>query len=80
MHNTAAHALLRKKLGDTEEKDNSVAKLATTLNYMPLALMQAAAYICERALRCSVQQYIEEYKQSDSRKTSLLNREAGHLC
>jgi Tfp pilus assembly protein PilF len=79
MHNTAAHALLCKKLGDTEEKDDSVAKLATTLDYMPLALVQAAAYIRERAPRCSVRQYLEEYRQSDSRKTSLLNREAGHL-
>ncbi|RYN36695.1 hypothetical protein AA0112_g4795 [Alternaria arborescens] len=46
---------------------------------MPLALVQAAAYIRERAPRCSVQQYLEAYRQSDSRATSLLNREAGHL-
>jgi tetratricopeptide (TPR) repeat protein len=46
---------------------------------MPLALVQAAAYIRERAPRCSVQQYLEEYRQSDRSKTSLLNREAGHL-
>ena len=49
------------------------------LDHMPLALVQAAAYIRERAPRCSMQQYLEEYQQSDSRKTSLLNREAGHL-
>ena len=41
--------------------------------------MQAAAYIRERASRYSVRQYLEEYRQSDSRKTSLLNREAGQL-
>jgi tetratricopeptide (TPR) repeat protein len=79
MHDTAARALLRKKLRDVEEEDNSVAELATTLDNMPLALVQAAAYIRERAPRCSVQQYLEEYRQSDSRKTSLLNREVGHL-
>jgi tetratricopeptide (TPR) repeat protein len=79
MHDTAARALLRKKLRDVEEEDNSVAELATSLDNMPLALVQAAAYIRERAPRCSVQQYLEEYRQSDSRKTSLLNREAGHL-
>jgi hypothetical protein len=78
MHDAAAHALLHKKLGDIEDVD-SVAKLATTLDHMPLALVQAAAYIRERAPRCSVQQYLEEYQQSDSRKTSLLNWEAGFL-
>jgi tetratricopeptide (TPR) repeat protein len=79
MHDAAAHALLRKKLRDADEDDNSITTLATTLDYMPLALVQAAAYIRERAPRCSVQQYLEAYRQSDSRKTSLLNRGAGHL-
>ena len=79
MHDAAAHALLRRKLGGIREEDNSVTELAMTLDHMPLALVQAAAYIRERAPRCSVQQYLEEYQQSDSRKTSLLNREAGHL-
>jgi len=45
MHNAAAHTLLCKKLRDIEEEDNIIAKLATTLDYMPLALVQAAAYI-----------------------------------
>ncbi|KAF2818262.1 hypothetical protein CC86DRAFT_309553, partial [Ophiobolus disseminans] len=79
MHDVAAHALLRRKLGGIREEDDSIAELATTLDRMPLALVQAAAYIRERAPRCSVRQYVEEYRQSDSRKTSLLNREAGQL-
>ncbi|RYN15404.1 hypothetical protein AA0112_g12764, partial [Alternaria arborescens] len=54
MHDAAAHALLRKKLRDADEDDNSITKLATTLDHMPLALVQAAAYIRERAPRCSV--------------------------
>jgi tetratricopeptide (TPR) repeat protein len=86
MDDAAAHALLHKKLGDKGEKsdrdrdsDNDIAKLAAALDYMPLALVQAAAYIRQRAPRCSVQQYLEEYRQSDNRKTSLLNHAAGHL-
>ncbi|KAB2107286.1 hypothetical protein AG0111_0g3658 [Alternaria gaisen] len=79
MHDAAAHALLRKKLRDADEDDDSITTLATTLDHMPLALVQAAAYIRERAPRCSVRQYLEAYRQSDSRATSLLNREAGHL-
>ena len=79
IHDTAAHALLRKKLGDEFNRNNDITKLANTLDYMPLALIQAPAYIRERAPRCLVQQYLREYRQSDGRKTSLLNQVAGHL-
>ena len=82
MDDAAAQALLRKKLGDEDKKSDSnedIAKLAAALDHMPLALVQAAAYIRRLAPRCSVQQYLKEYRQSDDRATSLLNREAGHL-
>jgi tetratricopeptide (TPR) repeat protein len=82
MDDAAAHALLRKKLGDEGKKrdsNNDIAELAAALDHMPLALVQAAAYIRQRAPRCSVQQYLKEYRQSDSRATSLLNQRAGHL-
>jgi hypothetical protein len=82
MDNAAAHALLHKKLQDEGKKngkDDGIAELAAALDHMPLALVQASAYIRERRPRCSVQQYLEEYWQSDSRKTSLLNQGAGHL-
>jgi tetratricopeptide (TPR) repeat protein len=79
MHDTAAHALLCKKLGDKVDRSDGIAELAAALEYMPLALVQAAAYIRERAPRCSVRQYLVEYRESDSRKTSLLNQAAGHL-
>lgn len=82
MDAAAAHTLLRKKLGDeTSDEDiaDSIDELAAALDYMPLALAQAAAYIRRRAPRCSVQQYLKEYKQSDHRATSLLNHVAGDL-
>ncbi|KAF1947400.1 hypothetical protein EJ02DRAFT_364798, partial [Clathrospora elynae] len=78
MHNTAAHALLRKKLGDMDDKDDGIAELATALEHIPLALVQAAAYIRKRAPRCSVRQYLKKYQRSDRAKTSLLDWEAGH--
>jgi tetratricopeptide (TPR) repeat protein len=74
-----AHTLLLKNLRNEGESDYSIAELAKELEFMPLALMQAAAYIRRRAPRCSVQQYLEKYRQSDSSKTSLLNQEAGQL-
>ena len=79
MHDAAAHALLYKKLGEKVDRSDGIAELAAALEYMPLALVQAAAYIRERAPRCSVRQYLAEYRESDSRKTSLLNQAAGHL-
>jgi tetratricopeptide (TPR) repeat protein len=79
MHDATAHVLLYKKLGDKVDRSDGIAELAAALEYMPLALVQAAAFIRERAPRCSVQQYLAEYRESDSRKSSLLNRAAGHL-
>jgi tetratricopeptide (TPR) repeat protein len=79
MHDSTARALLYKKLGDKVDKSDGIAELASVLEYMPLALVQAAAFIRERAPRSTVQQYLTEYRESDNRKTSLLNRAAGHL-
>jgi tetratricopeptide (TPR) repeat protein len=79
MHDADARALLYKKLGDKVDRSDGIAELAAALEYMPLALVQAAAYIRERTPRSSVRQYLAEYCESDSRKTSLLNQAAGHL-
>ncbi|KAH9859265.1 hypothetical protein J1614_012213 [Plenodomus biglobosus] len=63
MHDAAAHALLYKKLGDKVDRSKAITKLAAALENMPLAPVQAAAYI---------------QRESDSRKTSLLNLAAGY--
>jgi hypothetical protein len=78
MDEAHAMALFAKKLGiQGDSKD--IAELAAALEFMPLAIVQAAAYIAQRAPRCSVQQYLEEFRKSDRKKTSLLNHECGHL-
>jgi hypothetical protein len=48
-------ALFKKKLGSHED-DKGLVKLATVLEYIPLAIVQAAAYISQRVPRYSVQQ------------------------
>jgi tetratricopeptide (TPR) repeat protein len=73
-----AVTLLEKKLGMRGD-GNDIAELAGALEFMPLAIVQAAAYIVQRAPRCSVQQYLKEFRKSDHKKTSLLKHEAGHL-
>jgi hypothetical protein len=60
------------------DKD-STAKLAEALEFMPLALVQAAAYIRQPALMYSVQQYLEAFHNNDRKRTSLLNYDRGHL-
>ncbi|KAF2467718.1 uncharacterized protein BDR25DRAFT_233833, partial [Lindgomyces ingoldianus] len=78
MQKADAHALMNRKLGGKVEQDG-MTELAEALEYMPLALVQAAAYIKKRAPRCTVRQYLDEFRRNDDTKTSLLDYEAGSL-
>jgi tetratricopeptide (TPR) repeat protein len=78
MDEAHAVALLEKKLGQRGGSKN-IAELAVALEFMPLAIVQAAAYVSQRVPRYSVQQYLEEFRRSDRKKTSLLNHDGGHL-
>ncbi|KAL9023934.1 MAG: hypothetical protein Q9196_006874, partial [Gyalolechia fulgens] len=73
-----ALALFKTKLGSLGEDDN-LPELAEALDFMPLAIAQAAAYISQRAPRYSVQRYLEDFRQSDRKRTSLLDYEGGQL-
>ncbi|RMJ22191.1 Kinesin light chain [Aspergillus sp. HF37] len=78
MDEAHAMALFEKKLRpQTDSK--AVAELATALEFMPLAIIQAAAYIKKRVPRLSVPQYLEIFQKSDSRKIRLLNHSEGQL-
>lgn len=75
---TEAVALLAKKLdGDPDDRD--LHSLAGLLEFMPLALVQAAAYIQKRTPRCSVREYINKFVKNDQAQTGLLDHEAGYL-
>ncbi|KAF2689002.1 hypothetical protein K458DRAFT_329058 [Lentithecium fluviatile CBS 122367] len=74
--------LLQKKLelqDSGEEVIGEVIELAAALEHMPLAMVQAAAYISQRRPRCSVQQYLQEFQKSDRKRTTLLDCEGGQL-
>ncbi|KAH8201674.1 hypothetical protein TruAng_004195 [Truncatella angustata] len=73
-----AIALLQKKLA-AHHNDENLGDLAAALECMPLAIVQAAAYITLRAPFCSVQQYLDRFRENDRKKESLLNREGGQL-
>ncbi|KAF2263124.1 hypothetical protein CC78DRAFT_560967 [Lojkania enalia] len=79
MNKEDALALLEKKLGIPDDKD-SATELTTALEFMPLAIVQAAAYITQRIPRCSVLQYLEEFRDNDSKKSiGLLSHKGGGL-
>jgi tetratricopeptide (TPR) repeat protein len=69
--------LLRNKLQDTSTEDGAV-DLLRALDYIPLAITQAAAYINRRA-RMTVSGYLDEFCRNDKKKENLLNRDAGDL-
>ncbi|KAJ5585729.1 hypothetical protein N7450_005516 [Penicillium hetheringtonii] len=78
MTKTEAIALLEKKL-DLPGENEGIVKLAEALEFMPLAIVQAAGYIIHRSPRCSVSQYLEQLRKDDCEATKLLNHEAGYL-
>jgi hypothetical protein len=73
-----ALALFKKKLGEPNDSKD-IAELAAALEYMPLAIVQAAAYISDPDRQCSAQLYLKEFQKSDHKKQSLLNHEGGQL-
>ncbi|CAI7577509.1 unnamed protein product [Penicillium glandicola] len=75
MAESEAIELLQRKL---EQPSHESQQLVNVLELMPLAIVQAASYIRNRAPRYSVSQYLREFQKSDREATKLLKREAGH--
>jgi hypothetical protein len=78
MNKVQASELFRKKL-EEDEDHVGIDGLNAALEYIPLAIVQAAAYIARKAPRCSVQQYLTDFRRSDRKRTTLLDSEAGQL-
>lgn len=70
--------LFQKKLRYSAD-EACVIELAKALEYMPLAIVQAAAYVVQRRPRYSLQKYLDEFRNSDKKKASLLRRTGGEL-
>ena len=78
MDEAQALALFEKKLG-AQGDSGHVAELAAALEYMPLAIVQAAAYISQRAPRYPVAKYLDEFRKSERKRSSLLSYDDGQL-
>ncbi|KAF3396282.1 hypothetical protein F1880_006840 [Penicillium rolfsii] len=78
MARSEALELLQKTLDQPEECQESQ-QLVEELEFMPLAIAQAAGYIRNRSPRYSVSQYLRDFQKSDSEAIKLLKREVGHF-
>ncbi|KAF5576332.1 kinesin light chain [Fusarium pseudoanthophilum] len=70
--------LIRNKLTVSFEHDAAV-ELLQVLDYIPLAITQAAAYINRRSPRESVETYLKSFQESDQKRKSLLEVDLGDL-
>ncbi|KAF2473618.1 TPR-like protein [Lindgomyces ingoldianus] len=71
MDQAHALALLRNKLEERFEQDDAAA-LVEALDYMPLAITQAAAYISRRAPRATMSRYLQDLRKGDQERGKLL--------
>ncbi|KAK4237153.1 kinesin light chain [Achaetomium macrosporum] len=78
MPQTDALMLLEKKLGSLPDTDVA-ADLVEALDFFPLAINQAAAYIQARAPRSSPEKYLAEFRKSERKRSRLLQYDAGDL-
>jgi hypothetical protein len=76
MSSEDALTLFENKLGGVDDGSNDgdvAAELLVALELMPLAIVQAAAYILRRKSRYSVREYLQSFRESDRKRTSLLD-------
>ena len=78
MDQDCALLLFGRKLLGRFEKDDAT-ELLKALDYMPLAISQAAAYISQRPPRTTGDRYLDNFRKSDRNRADLLNRDAGDL-
>ncbi|KAF6787063.1 Kinesin light chain 5, partial [Colletotrichum sojae] len=78
MEEAQALQLFQKKIGRDANEAASL-RLINTLDYVPLAVNQAAAYIYRRSPRVTVESYLEEFHNSERRKGTLLRNDGGDI-
>ena len=76
MNQEHAMALVRKKLQSSFEEDDAIA-LIGALDYMPLAIAQAAAYINQRAPRATLSKFVQDLRRGHRDQAKLLDTDIG---
>lgn len=78
MSEAEALSLLEKKIGVITDL-GAATELVSALEYVPLAINQAAGYIQARAPRSSVQKYLANFRESERKRFRLLGYDGGDL-
>ncbi|CAI6234983.1 unnamed protein product [Periconia digitata] len=68
---------LKGSFDQTNEEEQAAKDLVETLDHMPLAISQAAAYIVQRAPRASVSTYLRDLRRGDQNRAKLLRMDLG---
>ncbi|KFY48968.1 hypothetical protein V495_00865, partial [Pseudogymnoascus sp. VKM F-4514 (FW-929)] len=74
-----ADQLLRINIPEGLSTSSDRVELVKELDYLPLAITQAAAYIGAKAIRMSVSKYLMLYRQNEQSQSRLLGKEYGDL-
>jgi tetratricopeptide (TPR) repeat protein len=74
-----ALSLLNNKLTDKQRPVRDCLALAAALDYIPLAITQATAYISKGAPRMNVSRYLDPFNESEGNRSSLLDEDSGDL-
>ena len=74
-----ADELLRNHTPQVLSSSSDRAELVKELDYLPLAITQAAAYMSAKGIRMSVSKYLMLYLQDEQSQSRLLDEEAGDL-
>jgi hypothetical protein len=72
-----ALALVQKKLGSVAGEEKEATELIRALDFMPLAITHAAAFIRLRDPRMSLSRYVEQVRRSDCDHARLLEKDVG---
>ncbi|CAG7556414.1 unnamed protein product [Fusarium equiseti] len=70
---------LLQSLVETKANENDARDLVNALDFIPLAVKQAAAYINRRSPRVNTKSYLEDFFKSERRKVNLLLSDTGDL-
>ena len=77
MGKETANKLLARKLPRDPSDEETRNILLDALEYLPLAITQAAAYIAVKAPRMTISKYLDFFRQNESSQVSLLSKDGG---
>lgn len=79
MSENDAVTLLHRKLPDDYAAGTGSFELVKELEYLPLAIIQAAAYVALQQPTVSIQGYLDYYRQKERHRLELLSNDEGDL-